>query len=206
MEKSNADKLISGVTRTYDNLKNSTEYMVCTNGLALVKTPKEQRKFLQERINVLMKDVRKQGLEKFAVSLEGEHNEVFREQVEELSQNAGIQNIGYSNSIYRNFNIGGAICGILGGIVAYNYGSELATGCAEYLNDASHLLAPITGALQFVGSVSSAFVGGVMGWVGGRFGSGVVTLPLSQIKYPLAKDSGTYQDFYNLIRNDKVDD
>lgn len=81
-------------------------------------------------------------------------------------------------------------CGIVGGVtglcLGYPYMAEWATDAANYFNDKSHLLAPISGLTQLGISVIGTTATTIIGAIGGYISGVVVSLP-----YLMAKGGGS---------------
>ncbi len=79
------------------------------------------------------------------------------------------------------------------------FGSELATDMAEYMNSASHLLAPITGIAQAGATLGVTVGGAILGTITTGISLRILSNPINKIRFPLVKHQKDYELFSQLI-------
>jgi len=194
-----------GIECIYDLKKpDELHYSISINHDKL-RNPGQTRKYFTKIIDAISKDAsRKGGLNGLTISVNREYLRELHSITKELSYKAhGHKTTRLSDGslmLPEVFVLGGAITG---GAIGIFFGYDLTTGWAtdfaEYMNNASHLLAPITGLTQLgisvLGTIGGGFVGAGIGAGVGQFSS----RPYVIAKTPLAKKAEAYQSLERAL-------
>jgi len=194
-----------GVTRIYEqNIPDRIKYSISVP--SELKSPKHAEKYFKRVINAVSRDAAKEGrLDKLSISLDtGRYLGAFQSVAENLVARAEQQKSIRENSMETNLGkfllTGGAIAGGLVGFAwGYDQMSGLATDAADYMNNASYLLAPITGLAQ----AGISLVGTALTTLGGivivNIIGGIITEGYVYATTSLAKKASGYRSLEKAL-------
>lgn len=94
---------------------------------------------------------------------------------------------------------GGIVGGLAGLVLGYEYMTKWATYAAEYMNNASHLWAPITGVIQSGISIFGTAGVTMAGYLGGTLVGGIASFPYIMIQTHLADRVKRYQSLEQAL-------
>ncbi len=162
-----------------------------------LKNPGQAQKYFRKIINRVSIDARKnKGLDNLIVSVNDRYLQSLHNVAKDLFEKSEKQlKITHSEEfgdrpLLFKISVGGGavVVGLAGLILGYDQVTELATNVADYMNNASHLLAPITGVVQTGISIVGTAATTVMGAIGGAVGGVMLSLPYMIPKYPLGTE------------------
>jgi hypothetical protein len=171
-----------------------------------LKNPKRARKHFGEIINAISKDAsEKGGLDHLTLLVDKEYLGNLQSVARELLSTAQEHKSSRTNwdntpTLPKVLVISGAIGGGLAGLVfSYDQMTEWATNVAEYMNNTSHLWAPIAGLTQAAISVLGTAATTAIGATGGAIGGGIASSPYMAIRAPLASRVESYRSLEQAL-------
>ncbi|MEK6899379.1 MAG: hypothetical protein AABW79_04765 [Nanoarchaeota archaeon] len=176
-----------GVTRKYEPKTFSVSYNIDTSTFPAFTDPKSSIYRVQRTIEAILDDSKKNASSATcSFELNGEGKEEFLMSFRTIYDEANIRKI-RANDINNFEGTCGLLAGLGSGVAAYIYTCSPAVSAGNYLERASHYLAPIAGLVEAGIPILSAMAGGV---IGGFVGLILMKIPstmrtLSKEKYTL---------------------
>lgn len=176
-----------------------------------LQNPYQTRKYFRDIINAIADDAKKKdGLENITLSIENDqYLNILQDVSKGLIDEAKNQKIRteWENAptlVKAIIGVGAIGGGIVGLLFGYDQMTEWATNTATYMNNTSHLWAPITGTVQLGISVLGTGITTVIGVVVGAIGGAVISLPYLAIKIPLANKVSAYESLEQALSQSQV--
>jgi len=173
-----------------------------------LEDPGKAKKHFTRIINAVSKDASKKGgLDNLTLSVSQEYHENLLSTAQDLLSKAREQrnakrDFGNAPMVNKVLLIGGAVVGGIAGLVfGYDQMTTWATNAAEYLNNESHLLAPVAGLTQAGISIIGTAATTALGALGGGFGLTTLAHPYWAAKTPLAKKVREYASLEQALSN-----
>ncbi len=196
-----------GIEGQFDRLTNILKYHVNTDEADKTRNPRELTKYMETVLETIRRDAKKNGgLERITISTHGKYSYQLSQTLEELANKAERQKEkqsyfgDWSPLIKYPADSLVAFGGVIGLSAGYVFGSEYSTQAAEYLNNNSYLFAPISGLVQFVGSIGATIIGTCLGAVAGVIPSSLFIIPYHRIAFSQASKVEDYQEMKQKLK------
>ena len=182
-----------GIERTYDPTSPEELFYLIDINPERLKNPGQAQKYFKRIINKISIDAKKgKGLENLRVSVDDKYlqslHNVAKDLLKKSEEHRKVRggDFGDLPLPHKILAGGGAIAlGLAGLVLGYDQTTEWATQAADYMNNTSHLWAPVTGVVQTGISIVGTAGATLLGVIGGAMGGSFLIAPYVILKYSL---------------------